>query len=643
MGSLSVWFSPRLVKLVLATIFFVIVFSFFLAKNHFYQPAQLHVEGSFDSPEQLIVRWDSGTGFNPNEKAPNYKEFQLPQRNICGIKIEPADPSRPIILTSVKVVTGSRSINLPLDTSMVQSGSYTWTDIDLGTRSPNAILLTVQFLLALFLTWIAYELLGLKQKLGKPDWRSVFQWIFVADKHWVFWAMFLFSTSVFSLWLLGHWPGAMSPDSLDIWNQSITLTWSNWHPWLNEVYILALRQFRDTPAVVAIFQIVATASLGSYIFYYSLKKGARHYLVWPFFGLFVLSVPVALYNIILWKDIPSSLMTLFFAFLFFNLWIARIAGEPCHLGLVRTFLLSLCLVFFGMMRHNGIILILFIPFLGAVTGLVPLKRGFTAFSLAIFIVLNYGVGNLLGVHQRTNYDILNFIWKAGPLYGLFSNPTGYYATDPELDKKIMSRHVDLVFLRERYRRAFIDSIFFSGKINLSKDVLRELRGLYYKRVPDNLALLMGDRTYCFVTAMLPTHEAETWGATLQGPGWQKNSPWEQRTNVAYLVRIPRSDFLARTQATIIEKTTNYTGILSGRAVFWNNLIPLLLLTAVLALYKWLPGSALFSLVILVQVPFLFLTVGGGFRYYYFVYLAGFFVVPIVSAELHQRRLLKKGC
>jgi len=75
------------------------------------------------------------------------------------------------------------------------------------------LLMTVQILLALLLAWLVFELLTLKKRFKKPTWKETFKYIFISEKHWLFWLMTLISVAVFSFWLLGQWPGSASPDS----------------------------------------------------------------------------------------------------------------------------------------------------------------------------------------------------------------------------------------------------------------------------------------------------------------------------------------------------------------------------------------------------------------------------------------------
>ncbi|MBD3306800.1 hypothetical protein GF339_10265, partial [candidate division KSB3 bacterium] len=147
--------------------------------------------------------------------------------------------------------------------------------------------------------------------------------IFWKDKKIVFWAYFLIATGVFAVWLLGQWPGGMTPDSFWSWDQTLSLSFDDWHPYLYQVYLLMLRQFADSPATVAVFQILLTAGVGSYIFYFCIRQGVNWLYTLPFFLLFITSIPIGVYNITLWKDIPWSLCLVLTAFWIFRLQITK--------------------------------------------------------------------------------------------------------------------------------------------------------------------------------------------------------------------------------------------------------------------------------------------------------------------------------
>ena len=92
------------------------------------------------------------------------------------------------------------------------------------------------------------------------------------------------------------------------------------------------------------------------------------------------------------------------------------------------------------------------------------------------------------------------------------------------------------------------------------------------------------------------------------------------------------------QEKIWNHSRQYAGLYRGRFVYWNAVVPLLVLAGFLAAYRFLPGTALFCLVVLFQVPFVFLAATAyHYRFIFFIHYCGFFVVPLALAEIRSMR------
>jgi hypothetical protein len=76
---------------------------------------------------------------------------------------------------------------------------------------------------------------------------------------------------------------------------------------------------------------------------------------------------------------------------------------------------------------------------------------------------------------------------------------------------------------------------------------------------------------------------------------------------------------------------------------WYPFVFLYLFPLSMLLYRWLPLSALFSAMILVQAAALLLFVGTvNWRYYYFMLLGGYFLLPIILLDLRCFKMQKAG-
>jgi hypothetical protein len=145
------------------------------------------------------------------------------------------------------------------------------------------------------------------------------------------------------------------------------------HPVMNVIYYRFLQQFWDHFAVVGTVQIFFTSLLGSYIFYWLHKKGVPLYIIFPFYFLFITSIPTGLYTITLWKDIPFTLLVLFWAFWFVKLVFEKKEGGVRH-SRREIIILSLLLIAMGLFRYNGIVYFLIIPVGLTFLGILPPRK-----------------------------------------------------------------------------------------------------------------------------------------------------------------------------------------------------------------------------------------------------------------------------
>ncbi len=133
--------------------------------------------------------------------------------------------------------------------------------------------------------------------------------------NYYFWVFFLISTFVFFLWWAAFFPALMSTDSIGQWIQTMDLNkLSDWHPYLSTLYFYFLKLIYNSPATVSLFQIIWTAALFSYIFNFFIKVGLKKIYIYVLFIFFVTSIPIGLFNISLWKDVPFSLCLIGFLF-----------------------------------------------------------------------------------------------------------------------------------------------------------------------------------------------------------------------------------------------------------------------------------------------------------------------------------------
>jgi len=443
-------------------------------------------------------------------------------------------------------------------------------------------------------------------------------------KYQVFLIFLGLSLSVFSLWLLAFYPGTMSPDSTDQWYQASTLHFLDDHPYLHTLYILFFQRIFGTPLAVSVFQILITAGFFSYAFSYFWKRGVSRILIITSFALFVTSVPIGIYNITLWKDVPFSLAVLITAFIFFKAAFEKTLSKR---ALVLLCLTSVAAVFF---RHNGLAYLLFLPILS----LLFMRPGrvkfiFITVILVTSALLKLALPPLIGVKPLPS-------WMSGS--AILQSSAGYYAYLPYTSITDKTRSLFKQFgtfekVKQLYTPTSVNSLYFAEGVSAEiynytnyERFWVPLRQEFLKNTLLNLKFFMGDKTTKFFTETL-------------GYGLLYCDSISPRTTAYYLDNFGSAGFYLNFKQTpiitslhvglgrLLEETKRRVGV---RLLVWNSLVPfiLLLLLAVDSLYrrKW-PFLA-YALVLLVQFPALFLlSPSDNWRYFYFYYLSLFITLP----------------
>ncbi|MEQ6376449.1 DUF6020 family protein [Bacillaceae bacterium S4-13-56] len=201
-----------------------------------------------------------------------------------------------------------------------------------------------------------------------------------------------------TLFLLGFFPGEMSPDSFSHWTQIHTHEYNNWHPVVYTWLIQLLTVFWYSPAVVGTFQIIALSLTLGYGLYRFQKAGVPRTVLWIVAILFAIHPATGMFSIILWKDILYSTALMLFTILLFNIVATRGAWLSSISHLVFFGLTALSMMF---MRSNGVpILLLLIVLLLLVYRNQWKKLGIFAVSVfAIYFIVSGPVYSAFHVEE----------------------------------------------------------------------------------------------------------------------------------------------------------------------------------------------------------------------------------------------------
>ncbi|KJU86754.1 membrane protein [Candidatus Magnetobacterium bavaricum] len=340
----------------------------------------------------------------------------------------------------------------------------------------------------------------------------------------------------------------------------------------------------------------------------------------------------------MWKDIPFSVLTSFFAFILFFLAYNKKAGRPVTPTWKEVSVTSVMFVVLCLVRHNGIIFLFFLPLLLWLLRLIPNRwvLRFSITSLILFVFIQYIVASALSVHKHTNYNLLNVSWKIGPILALFNSKLPYYSDNYEAEALMIQKYMSVEDIKAKYTYINSGYIFFSkfSDGNVSSDDERLLNRFFIKRVADNLPIFFSERAFLIFSVFGHKHAA-LWGNELYKAPKDRDfiNPITASLNLS-----PRSMGLFNTLQYLVNWSFNYAGVFSARFWIWNPLIPLVAITVVFLLYKWLPITAVSCLFVLFQVPFLFLTMQvPDFRFMYFIYMFAYMLFPLLLLELHSRK------
>lgn len=433
--------------------------------------------------------------------------------------------------------------------------------------------------IALLLYWLSKlsiwrEAYGLKKTLAS---------VFYRHERWLFWGIFIAGMGVNITYLLAEWPGSMTPDSVEINREVKWLRFANHHPYIYGIFVLGLYNLFDSPLTVIIFQMICFHLLVGLFFYFLFREGVRLFILLPLYCLTLLSVPINLFNITMWKDIPFSTLVLFWAFFLTWLFFKKLYRHQ-QLSLHTRHAVFLSVLFFLVctLRFNGLVLIPVIPLL-----LCALywgqKRGLLAFFAcsAVLLISCYSLVPFVTHHKSGHSDFAKTIIeeRSNKMGAVLDTNNNYFLED---------------YLAERAR--------------------------------------------IFVASLGTSPVADTWYTDTHFPPQEWSSVGEMRSDMHFS---PQSNSLTFLLKKILKATTPYTGFFSGRFIFWNGLFALFGMCVAFLLYKWLPVSAFYSGFFLFQALCLFFFVWPRWRYLYFVYLGGVFLLPVIMLEIRQLQLKKR--
>jgi hypothetical protein len=211
--------------------------------------------------------------------------------------------------------------------------------------------------------------------------------------------LFLFCLAIQMLWLAAFFPGAMTGDSISMWKQSaVGFGYYNLQPYFYTALLYHLREIWNSPALVAILQIVVSAALASGFSVFLLRKQANKWLVVGGYLAFVFSIPVMITNTIIHRDASYAALVLLLSIIFVTLFF----HEKDETSTTKLVFLGLLLALIASMRYDGAIYLLFAPFLLYIFKLLNKKSILIVFLAGLigYFVVQVPLGSILQIKEN---------------------------------------------------------------------------------------------------------------------------------------------------------------------------------------------------------------------------------------------------
>jgi hypothetical protein len=110
------------------------------------------------------------------------------------------------------------------------------------------------------------------------------------------------------MWWAGWYPAVMSSDSVDQWGQVLSFEFFNSHPITHTAYLWLISLVWETPAAVALVQVLLLAILLAVIARRLVEIGVRTWMAVSVVWVVALLPMTAVTTIAIWKDVPFTLV-----------------------------------------------------------------------------------------------------------------------------------------------------------------------------------------------------------------------------------------------------------------------------------------------------------------------------------------------
>ncbi len=167
------------------------------------------------------------------------------------------------------------------------------------------------------------------------------------------------------IYLLVYFPGMMSADSMDQWNQILTGQFVDHHPAFHTFLEWLVTRIYLSPVSIAVAQIIALAFVAGLWFAFLESLGTRRWIIWSIALIFAITPVNGTMVNTLWKDVPFSTAVLALTLILVRIAVSKgkwITPLPAQIILGVIAALTLLIRKDGLTVGVGTLLILFVAY-----------------------------------------------------------------------------------------------------------------------------------------------------------------------------------------------------------------------------------------------------------------------------------------
>lgn len=470
----------------------------------------------------------------------------------------------------------------------------------------------------------------LKIKLQKIN--KKFSKSFQENKY--FYIFFGISFSYFLVWFFVFFPAIMSADSSNQWEQVLQFDFENSHPFQHTLIMYLLSKLWNSPAVVALFQLTISSFLIAHFLNFFSKQKIKTECLWYAFLFFLIFPAFSVYNITIWKDVLFTQLIVLLCIFFVKHFIG--GKDKTLVNFWEIVFFSATLVLVSVVRHNGIIYIIFIPLLYVALRMIKLKSFIYLSGLLLmfyFFVAIYLFNALNVKTYRVEFTEAKLKWQ------FIANSLNHGAWLSEEEKEVILKSVTIEELKNNYDCGIPDKIrkkdiFSTPKYNSSNNIIGyeisqtnqvnidEFNKMANQVILRNLNYVADDRICLLIKSM-------------GFEGYEKKYLVYMDRIEPNFLNIKEGDNWLKPH---IQSYLKYTKDSSLRFIFWFPALYVFFyiyyfVNAIIKKNKIVIG---YTLIILVNLPVLFLLSASMDFRYYFMFLFALPFLPLVVILSKQR-------